>query len=250
MSDLDTLPYTFEPPGERKRFRRYRIEELNRMTTMQLIDVCEREEIIHPAVHRLDKDALIHLVMQFRGSRTPHLILDETPGGQERLEDALKKAKRREISHNITTAGKIVAYRGLDTNFFDNFRLPYIQDLDDVNGVIVDSEDRICSIVQVRSYPEKKELYLTRSGRLSGRQAEIKSYRLVLFGGELSDIAYKVYTGQVKGFLPEIRVYTIPLLDFVVADPVQAVMPLAVDFGTSNTASFSYVKWGFGCSGN
>ena len=55
--------YTFEPLKEQKRFRRYRREELARMTTLQLADICEREEIIHAATDRLDAGGLIHLIL-------------------------------------------------------------------------------------------------------------------------------------------------------------------------------------------
>ena len=233
--------YTFDPPRERKRYRRYRYEELSRMTTMQLIDICEREDIIHAAVDRLDSEELIHLILQFRGNRTPHLILKELDGGQERLEHALRKTRKREIPHKISIPGKIVAYRGLDTNFFDSFTMPYMPDLDGVNAAIMDNQDKICAIWQVQSYPGKEVLYLTRSGKLPCRPADVRDYRLALFPQELSDLAFQVYTGDLERLPPEVRVYIVPLLDFLVLDPVEVTMPLAVDFGTSNTAAGFYM---------
>ena len=235
------LSYTFEPQKEKKRRRSYRYEELARMTTMQLIDVCEREEIIKAAIDRLDKDELIHLILQFRGSRTPHLILNEVDGGQERLELALQKTRKRETAHNINIPGKIVAYCDLDTNLFDNFTIAYKSDLDGVNAVVLDNEDKICAILQVQSYPGKERLYLTRSGSLRCRAARVKDYRLVLFEHELSDIVFEVYVGQREQLPPEIRIYAAPLLDFLVLDPIQAPMPLVVDFGTSNTTAGLYM---------
>ena len=236
-----TLTYTFEPAKPQKRYGRYRLEELRRMTTMQLIDVCEREEIIHAALDRLDSEELIHLIMQFRGSRTPHLILNELDGGRERLETALQKMKKREIPHKISIPGKIVAYRGLDTNFFDRFTMPYMRELDGVNAVILDNKDDICAVMQAASYPGKEQLYLTRSGKLFCRPADVRDYRLLLFPQELSDKVYAVYTGQLERLPPEARVYVVPLLDFLVLDPVEVTMPLAVDFGTSNTAAGFYM---------
>jgi len=208
---------------------------------MQLIDICEREEIIHAAVDRLDSEELIHLILQFRGSRTPHLILKELDGGQERLEYALQKTKKREIPHKIILPGKIVAYRGLDTNFFDSFTMPYISDLDGVNAVILDNQDKICAVWQVQSYPGKEMLYLTRSGKLPCRPADVRDYRLLLFPHKLSDLVYQIYTGDLERLPPEIRVCVVPLLDFFVFDPVEVTMPLAVDFGTSNTAAGFYM---------
>ena len=233
--------YTFEPLRKQKRFRRYRYEELARMTTMQLIDICEREEIIHAAVDRLDAGELMHLIMQFRGSRTPHLILDEADGGQERLEYALKKMKMRQREHEINISGKIVAYNGLDTNIFDKFSMPYIDELDGVNAVIVDHASEICAIFQVNSYVGMDKLYLTRSGKLPCRTADIRDYKLLLFHQELSDLVYRVYTGDLEKLPPEGWVYSVPLLDFLVLNPIEAAMPLAVDFGTTNTTAGFYM---------
>ena len=235
------LSYTFEPLQERKRYRKYRQQELERMTSMQLIDICEREDIIHAAVNRLDKQELIHLVMRFRGSRTPYLILKNLASGQERLENALKKAKKREIPHKIIISGKIVAYVGLDTNFFDSFTMPYMSELDGVNAVILDNQDGICAILQAQNYPGQDILHITRSGALPCRPAEVRDYRLLLFPQELSDLVYQVYTGEMETLPPEIRIYSVPLLDFLVLKPVEAVMPLAIDFGTSNTAAGLYM---------
>jgi len=180
------LHYTFEPLRKLKRFRRYRYEELARMTTMQLMDICEREEIIHAMVDRLDSQELIHLIMQFRGSRTQHLITEEVDGGQERLAYALKKMKIREREHDLTISGKIVAYEGLDTNFFDKYSMAYVNELDGVNAVIVDHASEICAIFQVKSYTGIDGLYLTRSGKLPCRTADIRNYKLLLFGRVLN----------------------------------------------------------------
>jgi len=231
------LSYTFSPLGQRKRYGTYRLEELSRMTTMQLADLCQKEEIVHAATDRLDAEVLIHLILQFRGSRTPHLILREDPEGLERLEDALKKTKKREIPHRINLPAKIVAFEGLDTNYFDGFTLPYDTDLDGVNAVVVDNEGGICAVLQVQSYPGHEPLYLTRNGQMPCRPAKVKDYRLYLFPRELSDAVYEVYAGQSSTLPPEVRLYSVPLLDFLVLKPVEVAMPLAVDFGTSNTAA-------------
>lgn len=237
MVSQGQLSYTFEPAGSKRRFGSYRYEELCRMTTMQLIDICEREEIIHAAVDRMDSQELMHLILQFRGSRTPHLILKEMDGGQERLEYALQKAKKREIQHKINIPGKLVAYHGLDTNYFDSFTLPFGGDINGVNAVILDNQDKICAIWQVQSYPGKEPLYLARSGALPCRPAEVKDYRLLIFPQELSDCVYQVYAGETEILPPEVQLYSIPLLDFLVLEPIEVTMPLAVDFGTSNTAA-------------
>ena len=241
MMNQGQLSYTFEPAGKKRTFGSYRKEELSRMTTMQMIDICEREGIIHAAIDRMDKQELAHLILQFRGSRTPSFINKEVEGGQERLEYALEKAKKREIPHKIAIPGKLVAYHGLDTNYFDSFTVPYTSDIDGVNAVILDNQDKICAIWQVQSYAGKDELYLVRSGVLPCRGAEVKDYRLLIFPQELSDRVYQIYVGNIEFLPPEVQLYSVPLLDFLVSEPLEVSMPLAVDFGTSNTAAGFYM---------
>lgn len=235
------LNHTFTPPKQNKRYGSYRQEELTCMTVMQLRDICEREEIVHPSIDRMAPGDLIHLILQFRGSRTPKLILSEIPGGQERLEAALKKVRKREKPHNISIPAKIVAYQGLDTNCFDGYTLPYSPALNGVNVVVLDNEDSICAILQVQTYVGQDMLYLTRSGELPCRTASVKAYRLLLFTQEFSDMMFEVYAGTREILPPETHTYSVPLLDFLVLEPTEATMPLVIDFGTSNTAAGAYI---------
>ena len=225
-----------------KKHRQYRREELMRMTTMQLADICEREVIPYEQhTERLDKDALIRIILQHRGGRTAQLIIKDIGGGQERLEHALQKTKKRELVHSISIPGKIVAYEGLDTNYFDGFTLPYQSDLDGINAVVLDNKDNICAILQVQAYHGQDCLYITRSGALPCRTADVKDHRLMLFPQKLSDLIFGVYAGKLKVLPPEISVYVVKLLDFPILKPIEATMPLAIDFGTSNTAAGYFV---------
>jgi tRNA isopentenyl-2-thiomethyl-A-37 hydroxylase MiaE len=57
------------------------VEELARMTTIQIIDIYEREKKSMRRLTGLDAEELRHLIMQFRGSRTPPMLLNqERPG--------------------------------------------------------------------------------------------------------------------------------------------------------------------------
>jgi hypothetical protein len=63
------MKYTFTPKTKQPRYASYRPGDLRRMTLLQLRDVCEREQIINAAIDKLDRDALIDVIMKFRGSR-------------------------------------------------------------------------------------------------------------------------------------------------------------------------------------
>jgi len=233
------LTYTLEPNKTQPATgRRYRQEELERMTLLQLRDVCEREHILHPKLYELDRDRLIRLVLQFRGSRSPKLIDLRLEDGLQRLEDALKRTKQTPIPHAISLPSKVVAWQGLDTGFFDSFDIPWEPQLDGVNAAIVDQTGGICALIRIESFEKSDNLYLTRCGRLPCKQAAVRDYRMLAFPLSLSDTVYDIYMGaEGAGFPPEIQLFSVPLLDFVVRKPAPSELPLSIDFGTTNTAA-------------
>lgn len=236
------LTYTLEPAESKKPYRRYRAEELQRMTTFQLQDICEQESIIHAAINEMDPEELRHLILTFRGSRTPMLLTEEKEGGQETLQEALRATKIREIPHTFSFPAKITAFEGLDINLFDGYSIPYDSELDNVNAAVVDNQGGICAFMQMRSFPNHDKLYLCRSGAMPCREAEVRDYRLYIFPQKLSDAVFRIYSGEGKRFPPEISLYCVPLLDFAVRKPVDCPMPLVIDFGTSNTAAGVYIS--------
>lgn len=241
---MNQLQYTFTPVQKPSRGRVYRWEDLKRMTLFQLRDLCVREKIIHAATDRMDREELIHLLMRFRGSRTPKLISKEDADGYTRLKTALYASKISLIPHRIQLPAKITVFEGLDTNYFDGYALPYQEDLDGVNAMVTDQEGEICALFRVESFEGLKQMYLTRTGALSCKESPIHNYRLLLFPQKVSDLVWGVYTGMAAELPPQIQVYSVPLMAFFVRQPVSTAMPLAIDFGTSNTVAGIYLESG------
>ncbi len=238
---MKQLSYTFKQKTEPVRYTLYRQEELNRMTLFQLQDICEREKIIHAAVNRMDREELIYLIMRFRGSRTPRLIRTHNPEGLRRVEAALHKAKKTFLPGQISIPGKLTVFENLDTNQFDGYALNYIRELDGVNAAVLDKEENICAFLNIESFAGTNKLYITRSEYLTCREAAVRDYHLYLFPLNLSDMIWALYTGNADVLPQEIQLYNIPLMDFSVRKPVESPVPLAIDFGTSNTAAGMYI---------
>lgn len=224
-------------PDETKILIRYRQEELERMTLLQLRDICERQKILHGGLYQLDKDRLIRLILRFRGSYGPLLIQQPADGGGERIEQALRGVKLHLLPDALEIPAKIVVWEGLDTGYFDGYTLPMRQEIEGVNAVVLDREGGVCAIFNIIAAQEREKLYLARNGQLPCRQAEARDYMLLVFPRQISDRIFALYGGQDISLPPEIEVYGVRLLDFVVRKPVQAPMPLCIDFGTTNTAA-------------
>jgi len=238
------VKYTFQPKYKQPLYNSYRLEELNSMTLMQLRDICEREDIIHAALDRQDREELIQLIMSFRGSRERFLIQTPNNEGVRRLQEEFGRVTLRELPvADLNAPSKISVYTGLDTGFFDDYRINHCPDLETVNALVLDQQGGVCALLSVVKYPGHPQyLFLTRSASFPVNAASMQDCRLLLCPQKLSDMVTSLYDGIITTLPSEIYVYTVPLLEFEVCTPVEAPMPLAIDFGTSNTAAGMYLN--------
>ena len=72
---------------------KYEKSELELMTTYQLREICRREKIMNGVIHPLDKEELIQAIMRYMGKRQDFFICDKKKGGEERVEEFLKKTR-------------------------------------------------------------------------------------------------------------------------------------------------------------
>ena len=77
----------------KKNEMKYEKSELELMTTYQLREICRREKIMNGVIHPLDKEELIQTIMRYMGKRQDFLICDKKKGGEERVEEFLKKTR-------------------------------------------------------------------------------------------------------------------------------------------------------------
>lgn len=238
--------YTLDPKNIRPRLGTYRLVDLQGMTLMQLQDICQQEIIIHEALDRLDREELIQLIMTFRGSREQLLIKEYSVEGAERLQKELRQLWLVDLPYtNFSIPSKISLFEGLATGFFDDYRLTYKEELDGVNAFILDQEGGVCAVLRLVSFPGHEELFLTRLAEISCREAEVRNYRLLLCPQKLSDRLTAIYNGEELTSYGNMQAYVVPLLSYEVCTPGDSPMPLAIDFGTSNTAAGAYLGRSF-----
>jgi hypothetical protein len=240
------MKYTFEAPKKNIRHASYVLADLRRMTLLQLRDICERENIIHAALDRLDREELIDLISDFRGNREHLLIRDDDPDGLERLQREFLRVRFIEKPHReLRLPSKLSVFEGMDTGFFDDYRVSYIAEIDGVNAFVLDRDNDICAILRVLPYPGSDDLFLARLGELPCRDSSVPDYRVLLCPQKLSDEITRIYQGEAAKLPDEAHAYIVPLLDFDVCVPEEADMPLAIDFGTSNTAAGVHMSRAF-----
>ena len=222
---------------------KYEKSELELMTTYQLREICRREKIMNGVIHPLDKEELIQAIMRYMGKRQDFFICDKKKGGEERVEEFLKKTRIViKPCEELYCQSQILAYEGLSIEYYDGYTIPYKKELSGTNAFLMGSDMTLCAILNLKEHGGRQEkLYLTKAAELETRETQRKDYRIFCMGCQTSESLYHLYYGEPT-ILPEhIEVYSIPLIDFVVRKPVTLMLPMAIDFGSVNTTGGVYL---------
>lgn len=219
----------------------YSREELELMTAYQLREICWKERIVNGIQAPLDKDELILQIMRFRGRKDNLFILRHDEEGIKRLEKLLQETTIQSMPHSIKGCAKIIAYNDIEIGYFDRFTIGYRPEIVNTNALLV-SGNKICAVFQVRQFKGGTEkLYLTKSADMPCEESAVRNYRLYCMDRSQSDWLYRLYKTDYETLPAHLRFYMVPVLDFRVRDLLEINMPLAIDFGTSNTTAGTYL---------
>ncbi len=223
---------------------KYKEKDLRLMTTFQLREICNKEKLVKSIINPLDKEELIRLIMKYRGEKESKLIKNYLVGGIERVERFLSRSNKEEINNRyIDYPGKITIYESLALEIYDNYILRSSEKLEEGNVLLVDSNYKICTIFNVKKLVQnnKEEYYLIKGEYIEARESESKHYSLLFFSEKDSEIIYDTYEGDNIEVDYNIKFISLPILQFEVKPLKETKMPLAIDFGTSNTTAGIYI---------
>lgn len=223
--------------------RLYRQGELELMTTYQLREICRREKIVQGILDPLDKEELVHVIMRYRGTGEQRLVLREEEQGSERLEQLLAQGKIRTVQDkSLHIPSRLIIYEGLVMDENDKIRIPYRAELENTNAILVSGGEKVCGIFYLQKRKDDREhLYVMKSGQVSCVEADLKDYDLYCFAQKDSDRIFSAYHGEGEKDMELLTAYRIPLMDVELREPIPLRMPLAVDFGSTNTTAGVYL---------
>lgn len=242
---MDRYAYTLKPGRTENETRTYSRAELELMTTFQLREICWRERIINGIQAPMDKDELVRQIMRFRGRKDSLFITEHSEEGTGRIEELLRTVRINRLQKALRGCARIVVYQGIAASCSDGITIGYDSELVDTNALLV-SGDQICAIFNIRAFQGRTDqLYLTKSEEMTCRDSAVKNYRLCCMSRAQSDWLYHFYQ-QDQELRPEhLDFYEVPVMDFQVRELLEADMPLAIDFGTSNTTAGIYLDSGY-----
>lgn len=240
-----------EGPSKTGRKKLYRREELELMTTHQLREICRNEKIIPGIINPMDKEGLVHVIMRYRGMREQLIIRESTEEGNTereqqrlgRLKDLFAKTTFRfRQNDRLQVASKIIVHSGLSLGYYDDISIPYQSELDGTNALVVSGGTKICGLFYLRSFGSRKDrLYLLRDPGVSCEESPVKNYELYCFQQPESELLHHIYFGLADTLPAAMDACKTALIDLEVQKPVNLRMPMAIDFGSTNTTAGVYL---------
>lgn len=241
---MSLYSYKLHKGNEEKKKNKYKEKDLRLMTTFQLREICNKEKLVKSIVNPLDKEELIRLIMKYRGEKESKLIKNYLVGGIERIERLLERSKKEIITNNnIDYPGKITLYENLALDIYDDYILRSSEKLQEGNVLLVDNYYKVCAIFNVKKILQdnNEKYFLTKSGSVEAKESESKHYSLLFFSEKDSELLYDTYEGDTIEMDYSMKFISLPILQFEVKPLEETKMPLAIDFGTSNTTAGIYI---------
>ena len=224
---------------------RYTRAQLERLTTLQLRDICFKEKIVKGIANMLDRDAFISAILRFSGTNEDFLIKKHNPLGYDRLRNVIKANLENELVPKtpIANPAKLTVYKSLAIEPRDEYKvLTKEKELAETNVLLVDESYSLCGIFNLlESDYEKDTFYLCKSAEMEIEVTTNKKYRLLYFTPDLSEYLFHIYNRENVNIIP-FNYYQVPLLNLEVRALETTRETLAIDFGTSNTTAGIYLS--------
>lgn len=219
---------------------RYKEDELRKMTTFQLREISSKEKLVSNTINPLDKEALVRLIMKYRGIEENLLINTYDEDGLERLQTFLINVDKILEDKIISSPSKLVLYEGLSIEIFDGYIVTPMNNIDEGNVILVDENYSICTIFNLIKVNEA--YYLVKNETIKAKETASKNYSLLYFDKKQSELIYDIYYRNIKYIPRHIKLCPIPILDYSLRQPMDTDAPLAIDFGTTNTTAGIYIS--------
>lgn len=217
--------------------------DLELMTTYQLREICRKNKIINGVVDPLDKEELVRIILRSFGRQEEFLIMESGREGMERLQALFSSCRMLwQDVENLRCNSILTAYHGLAIKQADAYTIPYRKQFAGTNAFVMSESGKLCTVLHIgEKQGDIEKLYLTKPSDVEASEGERKGYVLYCVDKRTSDTLFRLYKGGQNVVPEHLRVWKIPLMDFLVKEPVSLSLPMAIDFGSVNTTAGVYL---------
>ncbi len=239
----ESMKYTYQlHKGEKALHALYNREELERLTTLQLREICKIEKIVIGVAYKLDRNYMIDTILKYRGQQQFEYIQFDTESRNIEVFQNLKShLKFINAEKQFKIPVRIAAYLDNDITLEDQ----YIVTTDKKYGgnvLLLDEQKNVCGIWHMVQQQEQNFLISDHNMMQSDlKEAMYKNYSLGFLEEATSRTFYAYYHGLSKLSPTQYSCYTKTISELFIARTTQIDTTLVIDFGTSNTALGAYM---------
>ena len=219
----------------------YRLDSLNGMTTYQLREICRKERLVVPMGSRMEREELIRFIMRYRGIREYRHITGYAEGGMERLQELLDKMElREERDLKIAFPAHLILYEEEGIELTDHYEATGNFPMYEGNLLLVDEQYRIYTCLYLK-HGQGESFCLLKGKEVPVFKSDSHKFFLLYFRREeMSELLYEHYYGRQTSFPKQAVCVRTPLLAVDVRQTEETMLPLIIDFGSSNTTMGKY----------
>lgn len=238
------MKYTYKLHKEQKTAHAvYNREELEKLTTLQLREICKIEKIVIGVAYKLDRNYMIQTILKYRGQQQFEYIQFDTESRNREVFKKLKSyLKYIDAEKQFKIPVRIAAYLDNDITLDDQYTVTTDRQYG-ANVLLLDEQKNICGIWHM--VEKQQQYYLVNDHnmmKLDIKQAMYKNYSLGFLDSSTSRAFYGYYHGLSKLSPTVYPCYTKTISELLIACTEQIDTTLVIDFGTSNTALGAYME--------
>ncbi|MCL2610574.1 MAG: hypothetical protein FWE02_02740 [Defluviitaleaceae bacterium] len=218
----------------------YTEEELTRLTTLNLREICQKEKLPVGAVFKSDRAFLIRTILKYRGARKKTFIEDYIADSFSHLLDIINKKLVFESSKEIKIPTRLTLYKNLEMDSHDNYFV-HGENLREGSVLILNAEKEVCGILSLVFDKHKDKFVLHSKENLMIVEENLhKNYSLGFLSEKASKHLYEFYYGYEKRLI-SMKCRVVPISELHVLSIAPAMTSLVIDFGTSNSSVGAYL---------
>lgn len=230
---------------QKRNLNRYSRQSLERLTTLQLRDICYKEKLVKGIASTLDRERFIETILHFRGLNEDTLILSPDEAGYSRVKKLVDRHLGNELTKRdtILNPAKLTVYECLAVEARDQYIVetssPFLQTS---NVLLINDQRELCGIFNLRAVDETNQRFaLCMNKGMKIEPSRNKVYHLLYFKPLESEYLFDVYMGHEQMLNAPVDYFDVPLLDLEILEVPQTDQVLAIDFGTSNSTAGVYI---------
>ncbi|GAB2022759.1 hypothetical protein RyT2_18330 [Pseudolactococcus yaeyamensis] len=231
---------------QQKNENRYSRAELEKLTTLQLRDICYREKIVKGIANRLDRDMFIETILHFRGVNDDYLIREYRSEGFKTLSKVIQKNLGTQLpqSETIYNPAKITIFNGLAIEERDAYQVSAEKGLLQLsNALLVDEAGELCGIFNlIPTNKENTNFVLCLNKEMPIHPSHNKVFHIYYFKTLESEYLFDLYSGNQRLLDIPLDYYDTRLINLEIKDVPVTRQILAIDFGTSNSTAGLHIN--------